>query len=163
MFRREQVGAIPHDLWIKMVEALMGCKYDNFDIPVPSFEREHYDMLNGTETKYGLEKDEIFVYARATIVGYLQNPTNDFKPVDINHFFEMFPADTDAFWEDPQQVKNMCNYIYTTFDSYHTNGIWFEVLSDALVTKSKYKGLMKTSWLALHGIRILDVAGMFDD
>jgi hypothetical protein len=166
MFRREQVGAVPRDLWIKMVEALMGCKYDDFTVRVPSFEREHYDLLNGTETRYGLEKDQIFVnpvYARATIINYLQDPAHDFKPVDINHFFEMFPADTDAFWEDPQQVKNMCEYMYTTFDSYHTNGIWFDVLSDALVTKSKYKGLMKTSWLALHGIRILDVAGAFDD
>lgn len=166
MFRREQIGAVPQDLWVKMTEALMGCKYDDFTKRVPSFEREHYDMTYGTSTRYGFGKDQIFVnpeYARATIVSYLQDPSHNFKPVDINHFFEVFPATEDVFWSDPQQVKEMCDFIYNTFDSYHTNGIWFDVLSDALVTQSKYKGLMKTSWLALHGIRILDVAGQFDD
>jgi len=166
MFRREQVGAVPQFLWNKMTEALMQCKYDDFTVHVPSFEREHYDITNGTETMYGLEDGQIFVkpeYARATIVHYLQDPQHNFKPVDINNFFEMFPATDDNFWKQPQKVKDMCDFIYNTFDTYHTNGIWFEVLSDALVTKSKYKGLMKTSWLALHGIRILDVGGMFDD
>ena len=102
-------------------------------------------------------------YARATIVHYLQDPQHNFKPVGINNFFEEFPATDDNFWKDPQKIKDMCDFIYNTFDTYHTNGIWFEILSDALVTKSKYKGLMKTSWLAIHGIRILDVRGMFDD
>lgn len=166
MFRREQVGAVPEHLWVKMVEALMGCQYDDFTIRVPSFEREHYDELNGTDTQYGLGNGQIFAkpeFARATLLGYLQNPAHDFKPVDINHFFEQFPATTEAFWQDPQAVKDMCDFIYRTFNTEHTNGIWFDILSDALVTKAKYTGLMKTSWLALHGIRILDVAGLFDD
>lgn len=166
MFRREQVGAIPQDLWIKMAEALMGCKYNDFTVRVPSFEREHYDALNGTETKYGLGNDQIFAnpeYARQTLVHYLQDPMNDFKPVDINAFFETYPATEDSFWTDPQRVKDMCDYIFNTFDSLHTNAIWFDILSDALATKSKYSGLMKTSWLALHGIRILDINGQFDD
>lgn len=166
MFRREQVGAVPPALWNKMTEALMGCKYNDFTVRVPSFEREHYDELHGTETQYGFGDGQIFVkpeYARATIIHYLQNPDHDFKPVDINNFFERFPATTDEFWNSPQQVKDMCDYMYHTFNTVHTNGIWFDILSDALVTKAKYPGLMKTSWLACHGIRILDVAGMFDD
>ena len=166
MFRRHQIGAIPQQLWIRMTEALMGTLYNDQTIHVPSFEREQYDLINGTETKYGLDKDQIFVnpvYARATILDYLQNPSNDFKPVDINHFFEVYPAQLSSFWADPQQVKNMLDFVYTTFDSVHVNSIWFEVLNDALVTKSKYKDLMKTSWLALHGIRILNVGNQFDD
>lgn len=166
MFRREQISAISRDLWIKMTESLMRCRYDNLNVPVPSYEREHYDLVHGTETRYGLDNGQTFVnpdYARATIVDYLQNPVHDFKPIDINDFFTRFPATDDAFWQDPSAVRDMCDYIYNTFDAHHTNGIWFDVLSDALVTKSKYKGLMKTSWLALHGIRILDVSGQFDD
>lgn len=166
MFRREQIGAVPHELWIKMTEALMECRYDDFGVRVPSFEREHYDLVNGTETRYGLETDQIFAnpaYARATLISYLQDPSNNFAPVDITRFFETYPLTQDSFWKKPAEVKKMCDYIFNTFDSAHTNGIWFDILSDALVTKAKYKGLMKTSWLALHGIRILDVAGLFDD
>jgi hypothetical protein len=41
--------------------------------------------------------------------------------------------------------------------------MWFETLHDAFSTKAKYKELFKTSWVALHGIRVLEVGGLFDD
>ena len=43
------------------------------------------------------------------------------------------------------------------------NGIWFSILQDALTNKNQFTDLFKTSWVALHGIQILDVNGLFDD
>lgn len=166
MFRRQQIDAIPQPLWIKMTESLMGCKYDDSTVRVPTYEHEHYDALYGTDTRYGIGDGQTFVnpeYAKASIINYLQDSANDFKPIDINKFFETYPVTDDAFWTDPQKVKDMCDFIYNTFDTKHTNSIWFETLNDALVTKMQYDGLMKTSWLALHGIRVLDVGGQLDD
>ena len=57
--------------------------------------------------------------------------------------------------------------LWQAWEVWHTatnvNNIWFETLSDALATRSKYKELMKTSWIAVHGIRVLEVGGLFDD
>ena len=86
-----------------------------------------------------------------------------FPSHDISKFFEIYPVTDDVFWTDSQKVKDMCDFIYNTFDTKHTNSIWFETLNDALVTKMQYSGLMKTSWLAIHGIRVIDVGGQLDD
>lgn len=166
MIRRNQSNAIDQSLWIKLTESLMKCKYDNLGVRLPSYDREHYDLINGTSVSYGLGSDQVFVdqkIARDTVVGYLLDLSHDFRPVDISVFFDAFPATTDEFWADPAAIKNMCDYIYDTFDASHINGIWFNVLLDALSNRMQYRDILKTSWLALYGIRILNVNNQFDE
>jgi hypothetical protein len=127
---------------------------------VPSLERQLYDASNGTNTQYGLETDQVFVnggIALASILAYLENPTNTFYPVDMDSFFARNNFNT------PTAISTAMLEIYNTFPVSHVNAIWFETLRDALTTKPKYKDLMKTSWVVLHGVRILEVGGGFDD
>lgn len=129
-------------------------------VRVPSLERELYDATNGTDTRFGLGEGQAFMDKNMginTIVKYLVNPNNNLYPVDIDEFFSRNSFTT------PASIKASMNEIYTAFPSEHVNAIWFEALYDAFSTKSKYKELFKTSWIALHGIRILEVGGMFDD
>lgn len=129
-------------------------------IRVPSLERELYDATHGTDTRYGLGEDQAFVDKTAglsTVISYLSNPANDFAPTDIDAFFATNSFDT------PENIASAMDLIYTTFNAIHVNAIWFETLLDALSTRAKYKELMKTSWIALHGIRVLEVGGLFDD
>ena len=184
MFRRDQLGRLPEKLWQRMVEAVVGYRETTttqsvFDddltsptygqtitvrtttnVRVPAIDRELYDEANGTDTRFGLGTDQAFVdrtYALQTILAYLANPDNDFWPINIDTFFA-----SNSF-TDPEGIKKALTEIYQSFPAEHVNGIWFETLADALATKSKYKELMKTSWLALHGVRLLDVDGSFDD
>lgn len=160
LFRREQASTIPHELWIRLAESMMGQKYDDPTVRVPALERELYDSTYNTDTRFGLGASQAFVDKRlalATVVEYLQRPTNNFYPADIDDFFNRHSFDT------PANIKSAMDEIYNTFPATHVNNIWFDTLLDAMSTRSKYKEIMKTSWIALHGIRVLEVGGLFDD
>lgn len=160
MFRREQTSTIPAVLWDRLVESLIGYKLTDSSIRVPSLERELYDSSYGTDTRFGLGTDQAFVdksLGLASVIAYLTDPSNSFAPTDIDAFFATYSFDT------PANIAIAMNAIYNTFNALHVNAIWFETLSDALSTRAKYKELLKTSWIALHGIRVLEVGGLFDD
>jgi len=160
LFRRQQPSTIPLQLWNRLVEAMIGYTLADSTVRVPSLERELYDASNGTNTRYGLGTDQAFVdknLAVPTIIAYLQDPANNFYPVSIDDFFAAYSFDT------PANIQAAMQQIYNTFPAEHVNSIWFSALADALTTKPKYKELMKTSWIALHGIRVLEVGGLFDD
>ena len=146
-------------MWNKLVESISGETILN-GTPVPSLDRVLYDDRYGSDTRFGLGVGQTFVdrvNSVKTLLGYLQNPTRDFTPMDIDNFLLRHDFVT------PAGIKIAMIEIYDTFGSEHVNGIWFEMLQDALASKAKYKGLMKTSWVALHGIRILGVNGLFDE
>lgn len=162
MFRREQTSTIPQELWKRLTEAVVGYYVDTTgtQIRVPALDRELYDAQYGTDTRFGLGVDQAFcdkTLGLATILSYLQDPNNDFSPTDIDSFFATNKFDT------PANIKSSMDNIYNTFNAIHVNAMWFETLSDALSTRAKYKELLKTSWIALHGIRVLEVGGLFDD
>lgn len=160
MIRREQPSSIPSELWNRLTEAVIGYTLADPTVRVPTLDRELYDALFGTDTRFGLGVDQAFCdknFALASILAYLTNPDIDFQPTDIDAFFATYSFDT------PQNIQQAMGVIYDTFGSVHVNNIWFETLNDAFATRAKYKELFKTSWIALHGIRVLEVGGLFDD
>jgi hypothetical protein len=160
MIRKEQPSSLPRELWNRLTEAMIGYKLSDPSIRVPTLERQLYDDLNGTDTRFGLGVDQAFVdatLAKATILAYLQDPNISFSPVDIDDFFARNTFDT------PTGIAAAMDEIYTSFNVLHVNRIWFATLDDALSTRAKYKELLKTSWVAMHGIRVLEVGGLFDD
>jgi hypothetical protein len=160
LFRKSQMSTVPRELWDRLTEALVGYKLTDNTIRVPTLEREMYDATYETDTQYGLGVDQSFVdktLGIATVIAYLQDPNNDFSPTDIDSFFAKYSFDT------PADIELVMDVIYETFNSEHVNAIWFDVLNDSLSLRAKYKELMKTSWVALHGIRVLEVGGLFDD
>lgn len=160
LFRENQTSTIPRELWDRLTEALAGRTLADSTVRVPSLERELYDATYGTDTRFGLGVDQAFVdksLGLSTILAYLTDPQNDFTPTDVDAFFATYAFDT------PDNIISAMNAIYTVFNAAHVNAMWFDTLSDALSTRAKYRELMKTSWIALHGIRVLEVGGMFDD
>lgn len=160
LVREAQTSTIPRALWDRLTEALIKHKLTDVSIRVPSLERELFDATYGTDTQYGLGADQTFVESSlglATAVSYLKDANNDFKPTDIDNFFSSHDLTS------PLGIAAAMDDIYTSFSSAHVNSIWFNVLHDSMSIRANYKELMKTSWIALHGIRILEVGGMFDE
>jgi hypothetical protein len=160
LIRREMPQHIPRTLWDRVTESIIGYKLTDPTVRVPSYQRELYDDENGTDTRYGLGSGQAFVrgdLALATILADLNNPDNDFKPVDINVFFQLHNFDT------PEAIADAMNTIYNTFPYIHVNRMFFDVLLDALSTKRKYEDIFKTSMIAVHGIRPFQSGGIFDD
>lgn len=160
MFRQAQLSNVPRGLWDKITESIIGFQLNNPSLRVPSLNRQLYDTTYGASTEYGLGPDQTFVngtLALSSIQAYLNDPTNDFYPVDLDIFFASFNFDTSA-----NTIATM-NEIYTTFSYNNVNNMYFSVLQDALSTQLQYAGLMKTSAIALYGVELLDVNGIFDN
>lgn len=159
LFRQDQSGTIDRGLWDSLTESMIGYKLSDHTKLVPNPTRTLYDARNNTDTRFGLGDDQAFVdktLAISTILAYLQDPSKDFTPTDINVFFSRYNFDT------PANIEAAMDAIYVSFTSTHVNAMWFQTLNDAFSTKSQYAEIMKTSWVALHGIRVLEVGGLFD-
>jgi hypothetical protein len=158
LIREAQPFHIRKDLWDKVTESMIGETFDGS--PVPSLDRIVYDSKYNTSTQYGLGKGQAFVnkdLAIATFKDDLFNPNNDFQPVDINSFLTTYNFDT------KENIKLIMDAIYNNFRSDVVNRLFFSVLHDALTTQKEFAGLFKTSAVSIHGIRILESAGLFDD
>lgn len=160
LIRRDQPYVIPYWLWTKVIEAIVGYKLSDTSVRVPSLERELYDTEKDTDTRFGLGVGQTFAdstLALSTILADLTDANNDFTPVDIDVFFQNHSFDT------ADNIISAMTTIYNTFPYTHVNRMFFNVLLDGLSTKAKYKDIFKTSMVALHGVKIFQVAGLFDD
>ena len=155
MIRQNQTDVIPRDLWDKITESIVGYKLADPTIPVPSVDREFYDNQYGTSTRWGLGNEQAFVdgaLAVNTITKEILDESFDISPIDRDIFFEIY------FFDRPENIIDAMNTIYTSFPAKTVNRIWFSVLMDALTLQHQMKGIFKTSYLALHGIRLLETA-----
>ena len=152
LLREGQPSKIPRSLWDKITEAVIGRLLSDPLIRVPSLERELYDLRNSTETQYGFGDGQAFVngqLALATVLDDLTDSSNDFSPVDINSFFLTHEFVTEA------GIIEAFDDIYNLFRVEDVNRMYFEILLDALSTKSKYPDVFKTSWVSLEGSQLL--------
>lgn len=146
LIRRGQLEPIPHKLWMKMVEAIIGHRVDDESVRVPALEYELYDATYGTSIRYGMGDSQAFVpsqIAKLTIMSYLTDSSNDFGTVDIDKLISENDIDT------PKGAKSLFDTMWATLDTVHINNIWFNVLQDALVSQVQFDSLMKTSWISL--------------
>lgn len=160
MFRQHQPYHINRLLWDKMTESMVGYQLRDSNIRVPSFERELYDDKYATATQYGIGEGQTFVagdLALATVLSDLENPDNNFQPIDINVFFDRHNFET------PEAIILSMDTIYNTYSFEHVNRIFFSVLQDAMSVQSQYADIMKTSMVSLHGVRPFQTGGIFDD
>jgi hypothetical protein len=160
LIRKEQKSIIDKYLWDKITESIIEHEIGDKSTPIPSYERELYDLKYNIETKYGLEEGQAFAnknLAKETVLNYLKDKNNNFVPIDIHRFFEKHSFDTD------KNVIDAMNTIYGTFSFEHVNNLWFSVLYDSMANKHEYPGIMKTSMIAIHSVVILDDQGKFDD
>jgi len=160
LIRQEQPSKIRRALWDRVTECIIGEKLDG-SARVPSLSRELYDTKYQADTQYGLGREQAFAnsdLALAAVVAYLINSENDFRPIDINVFFQDYSFDT------PENIIAAMDRIYTAFAAIHVNKIFFSVLHDAgFSKKQKYAEIFKTSMIALHGVKPFQVGGLFDD
>lgn len=157
LFRKDSVNKVPRVLWNKLTEAVMGCKIEAFlnseIVPVPAFDRVLFDELNNTKTRFGLRDGQAFgdkMQLIETIEAVILDPKTDTTPVDRYSFLNVNSFDSQ------NAAYSTMNYIYDTFPTSTVNAIFFECLADALTTQPIMPDIMKTSYVSLHGIKVLD-------
>jgi len=173
MFREEQTFNIDRYLWNLMVESVIGqtiASLGGTTVRVPALDKELYDIENNDNTRIGIAYTGQALcdgeLAWEAILQYLQDGDNDFTPVDIQTFFDRYDLLnlTPRTPEDAQEISNALAELYNTFTFTNVNRIFFSVFNTAAMPfNRKYEDIFKTSWVALHGIRILETNGIYDD
>lgn len=160
IFRQEQSDKIPEALWNLAAEAVVGYKLTDLDngvlTPVPSLERVVYDNTFGETSRFGLGDGQAFMdraIGLNSVQKLLESVDFDTAPVDKYDFLDSYSFDT------PVNIRKAMKYMFVNFSSEAVNTMFFELLQDALAGKRDYPGLFKTSWIALHGIKILETVG----
>ncbi len=158
--RRRNNSHPPIEMWNKATEAVVG--YDlvalelNQYLPVPSLDRVLYDNKYGTTTRFGLQPGLAMLdptLALNTVLSVINKP--DFDPQPVNKFDFMSLHD----FTTPKGRKAAMEGIYNSFPSSAVNDILFELILDAFTMKPDYPDMFKTSWVAIHGIRLLESKG----
>ena len=158
LIRENQPFNVSRDLWDRVTESMIAEKLDDATTRVPSLSRELYDVTYGTDTRYGLGTEQAFVdgaLAKATLIDDLQDPNNDFSPIDINVFFAAHDFDTTA------GLTEVMDDIYNSFSYTSVNRIYFKILLDAFTTKQKFEEIFKTSWVALSGTQVFQTEEVY--
>lgn len=118
------------------------------NIILPTLERTLYDEKFGTDTRFGLGDEQIFVdpdVAKATVTAILTDPSRDFVGVDIDDF-----VNNQLNFTTPEDIISTMEAIYESFASDDVNYIFFQILQDAFVDKTEFEEFFKTSWVALQ-------------
>ncbi len=130
---------------------------------LPTLERILYDEIFGTDTRFGLGPEQVFVdgdLAKSTVLSILTDPNREFTGIDIDTF-----VNTQVNFNTPQDTISTMNAIYDNFATEDVNYIFFQVLQDAFVNKKEFKEIFKTSWVALQvrqNVRIPEQATPID-
>ena len=150
LFRQKQFNSVDRVLWDAITSSMVGCQVTNgvpnFNMSLPAQNRILYDSINNATTSYGLEDGQIFMDSRNAINivnSILNDPSQIFVNIDINNFLSVNNFNT------PNNIINLMNSIYSTFDSSNINYIFFECLYYAMSLNLKNKNIFKTSWVAL--------------
>lgn len=162
MFREKQEFHIDRSLWNMVTESILGFSLADPLVPVPSLDRVVYDNVNGTLTRYGMDRGQTFVpgdQALETILLILNNPEIDYDSIDVDYFLDTHDTSTS------EGILKFMTDIYDTFPAIHVNRLFFAVMMDALAnTGVDYSSnLMKTSAISISGTSPLNVNGDFDE
>lgn len=156
LVRQGQKNNIPRVLWDRLTETLIGRTLSTTPTPIPSLDMVLYDDLNGTNIRFGLGRGQAMLprdRGLELVINVLNDPSLDLFPVERQEFLSNYD------FNDPSSLSEATNTIYTTFLPSIVNRIWFTALYEGLATNIKYRGIFKTSWIQLDGVKLLDVAG----
>lgn len=155
LIRLHQSTKIDQLLWDRLVDTCVG--YDKDLNPIPSTATTIYDANFNQLTRYGIAEGQCLLDIEEAIA-LVTAAINDSD-------FDLFPVDRSVFWtnfnfDSPSNVRKAMNEIYNTFGVSHVNRIWFTVLYASLSKNLEYVDIIKTSWVQLDSIRILDTTGV---
>ncbi len=151
LFREKQFTKIDRLLWNKVISAMIGYPMitdyiANTNIPIPAMNRVVYDRLFNSDTRYGLDIDQVLL-EKEEIKAIISNELSEFYVNTIDSFKEIINELTFDFTLDT--IDSM-NTIYSLLPTEFINKLFFAVLFVAMTKKKEYPNLFKTSWVAFQ-------------
>lgn len=167
LIRQNQSAKIPRQLWDSLTNAI--CGQDAVGNPLPSQTRINYDLKYGTRTRYGFERDQIFVesdLALDSVINAILNTslTIDIGSTKITDYITALGINSstteeelnDKWFPDAETSRATMSLIYSSARANQVNEIFFNVLHDALANNYEFTDLFKTSMITVNASTIVD-------
>lgn len=162
LLRKSQASKIPESLWDHLVDAV--CGQDAGGNQLPSQTRIDYDARNGTFSKYGFDRGQIFAatdLVRTSIVNAVLN-TQLVVRIGSKTFTDYITAldldESDKWFATPEEARVTMDLIWTTARPRQINEIFFSVLDDALANNYEFSNLFKTSFITVSSTTLVSEA-----
>lgn len=165
LIKQSQKTKIPEKLWNLITNAI--CGENILGERLPAKYRVDYDDRHGTKTRYGFGKDQIFVstdLARSTLLYtilntqvMIDNMSNggtrlpsmiSFPGFDINNL--------NIYFSDAKSLRVFMTNIWNNSNPENINEIFFNILHDAISENYEMTDIMKTSFISIHSIKIIN-------
>ena len=166
LLRKEQKTRIPRKLWEALIDA--ACGETVAGAPLPSIDKIDYDRRHGTTTRYGLSAGQVFMDREPllTSIKHTINNTTITYGLTIDKEYRQFPDEIsyDGFdmstladrLKTPNSTRLFLNELWTNAKPAQINEIFFDALLLALDKNLHLNEIFKTSWIALHSIKLFN-------
>lgn len=165
--RENQYAKIDKKLWQHLIDSLCGETLFGQKISVNQYKL--YDERNNTSTRFGLESGQVFLDKNEAIdivINTLRN-TNQYIEYYDEYGNQVLVKDEISFdgysnknleyiFSDNVKIRIFMGDIYQFAKPNSINEIFFNVLKESLSKRSDYAGVLKTSMLALYGVKLMD-------
>jgi hypothetical protein len=147
---------IPASLWELVVDS--ACGINVLGESLPSSILIDYDKRHGTKTRFGFNKNQILIdtyQVRNSLIQAILNPkttkwlNGQYVPDMIN---SIDYTNASNWFSTPTSTRSLLTNIWNTASAIQINGIFFEVLNDALSNDYEFSELFKSSMLSVHSI-----------
>jgi hypothetical protein len=153
LIRKSQRNKIPAQLWELITAAVSGI--DAGGNPVPSQARIDYDNRNGTRTRFGFGKGQIFAdteLVKKSIINTILNTQCTLRvgnKVITDYITALDFSKSSEWFATPEKARETMSIIYKTARASQVNEIFFAVLDDALANNFEFSDIFKTSYITV--------------
>lgn len=166
LLRKEQKTRIPKKLWEVLIDA--ACGETVAGVTLPSIDKIDYDRRHGTTTRYGLASGQVFMDREPLItsIKHTINNTTLTYGLTIDKEYRQFPDEIsyDGFditvlddrLKTPALTRVLLNELWANAKPTQINEIFFDALILALDKNLQLNDIFKTSWIALHSIKLFN-------
>jgi hypothetical protein len=156
LIRPNMKTLIPETLWNLVVDS--ACGQDILGNVIPNPTLLDYDDRHGTQTQYGFGPGQILIEQSLVLKSLMQAITNPKTTKWVNQQYipdriNTIDYATQSVWfSTPQSTRQLLTQIWTTATAVQINGIFFEVLEDALANDYTFTDIFKSSRISAHSI-----------
>lgn len=159
LIRPNSKDKIPRTLWEKIIDSACGKTISGKVLPAN--ERFEYDLRHGTRTRFGFGTDQILIdqdFVKKSLIQAITNPATvkydgEKNIPDLINNLDM--STVPGIFNSPDKIRQLLEFIWIKATAQQLNGIFFEVLNDALANNYEFTELFKTSRLSAHSINTI--------
>lgn len=164
LIRKQQPKRIPKSLWDLITDAAAG--QDAGGNPLPSQIRRDYDERNGTRSRFGFKRGQIFAetgLVRQSLLNAIINTPLTLKigrEETIDYITVLDFDKSDEWFATAASSRQTMDTIWAGARNEQINYLFFSILEDALANNYEFSDIFKTSFIAISSTTLVEESGV---